>query len=225
MVDYKKWDKFIDNLSDSDEERGPKVTKLTNATSFVIGPNGTSLKSTEKVINSQILNNNVSKIPSSWTDNGGLCGNFGHWCQTKEQIIIRCYLNENIKSKDILVTYDVTQKILKFTHCDEILIEGKLRYDITLNNLSECLSIIDWEIKTLTSMKYIEITLNKKSPIDGLVIWWECVFIDDEVIDLNKIKGRNSSSTSNVWEEAHRLFKEKVQHTNRELIDINDNDD
>ena len=41
MVDYSKWDAFAADLSDSDDDMKPAVTKLHDGSRVHIGPSGT----------------------------------------------------------------------------------------------------------------------------------------------------------------------------------------
>ncbi|GMH60985.1 hypothetical protein TrLO_g13660 [Triparma laevis f. longispina] len=66
----------------------------------------------------------------------------------------------------------------------------------------------DWELKTYGSSKYLQITLQKAVPMSGVVIWWTRVFRDygDDIV----VEREDKNGMKEAWEEAHRMFKEKV---------------
>lgn len=171
--------------------------------------------------------------------NGGYTGQF-YWSQSRDEVIIRKPIANDLKASEITVAYNDNPSMrfegirpeLKFTskNGNEIL-SGRLQFDIIPNDDSESgvISRVDWELNTLPieslgTTRMLEITLRKKSLIPGAIFWWRNVFVDDPEIDISEISGRNSSSRldSDIWNEAHRKFQEKLQENTIVPIDVDD---
>lgn len=81
-----------------------------------------------------------------------------------------------------------------------------------------------------TSIKMIQITLRKAVPMYGMYLWWEQVLSHCPKINVSEIQDRKNSnikqsqrnetelskkrsnSISSVWEEAHAMFREKINN-------------
>lgn len=110
-----------------------------------------------------------------------------------------------------------------------VLFKGHLAYSIYLPENEE---EVDWEIDaTDPNKKLVKITLLKALPMQGLTIWWSKPFLSYPEIDVvNDIQDRDKKKTSKsaknheqmkaVWDEAHRMFKEKVKNREKQSIDI-----
>mmetsp|Transcript_38422 Transcript_38422/g.39099 ORF Transcript_38422/g.39099 Transcript_38422/m.39099 type:complete len:240 (+) Transcript_38422:245-964(+) len=233
MVDYSKWDSFAADLSDSDEEPTPSVKKLEDGSKVHIGPTGVSLSSADakdsNIISAPLTSSlsSTDKNVDKDTENGGSTEKF-RWSQSREEIMIRCDVPSSIRAADILYDYHEESRNLVFRFKDEILFEGKLKYPIDLPEEG-----LDWELhdKKKSRIEEIEgieeskrereivVNLRKKCVIAGATLWWSCVFQGDPEIDVTAIQGRRSESLGDSWEEAHRMFRERVK--NREKIEVN----
>ena len=162
-----------------------------------------------------------------------------YWCQDRQEVIIHIEFDAGeIKSKDIqviasgMVAYgernaavgggDCNGKLRVTAKVDngngnttKTLIEGELPHKIYL---AEDEDGVEWEILTEADRKFVVVTLRKAVPMAGVVIWWDCILKHCPKIDLGGIEGRNKQSSNSsgdgmesAWEEAHRLFKEKVK--------------
>lgn len=122
-------------------------------------------------------------------------------------------------------------KINVTTTCGSTIIEGYLAYAIYLPEDEE---EVDWEIDaTNPKKKLIKITLLKALPMQGLTIWWSKPMMNYPEIDVVKdIEGRGNEDgdaktkskqekMKASWDEAHRLFREKVKNREKQVIDIN----
>lgn len=115
-----------------------------------------------------------------------------------------------------------------------IILQGYLGYPIYF---SESELEVDWEIDvTDPNMKLIRVTLRKAVPMQGLTVWWSRPLLHFPEIDVvADIEGRNLTSNGNKsvpgektkhdkwkqsWEEAHKMFREKVKNIEKEVIDI-----
>lgn len=109
--------------------------------------------------------------------------------------------------------------------CNESLLQGYTGYPVYLPQDEE---EIDWEIDvTDSNMKMIRITLLKAVPMQGLTVWWSRPLIHFPEIDVvSGIEGRTSSNSNKdkhdqwkqSWEEAHRMFKEKIKNKEKQSI-------
>ena len=123
--------------------------------------------------------------------------------------------------------------IIKSSNNGHVLFKGHLAYSIYFPENEE---EVDWEIDaTNPNRKLVKITLLKALPMQGLTIWWSRPFLDYPEIDVvNDIEDRDHKKHSDgsdksaknheqmkaVWDEAHRMFKEKVKNREKQSIDI-----
>lgn len=115
------------------------------------------------------------------------------------------------------------------------IISGILSNEIIKNSDDE--DSIDWEILSIKQQNFIlngidnftrilEVTLKKKTPFADAIIWWSKVFENEPEIDVTKIEERQINSTfQQNWNEAHKLFKEKIANNTKTTIDIDDDDE
>lgn len=229
MVDYSKWDSFGDDLSDSDEDRKPTVTKLNDRSKVHIGPNGVTITADDVVKSSSLSEKCTTlvtiKKSSNKSKNGGKTDSFD-WSQDRYEVLIQAslpLLPSGARVPDITLKYDVESQILEFSLDKLILLGGTLRYPI--EGLAED---IDWEMKRINTDEHEEnvlhVTLRKKVVIANATIWWSCVFVGDPEIDLASIEGRDKSlSAPTAWAQAHAMFKDRI--SKRELIEVDTNDE
>ena len=104
---------------------------------------------------------------------------------------------------------------------------------------------LEWELKDWDEdqQRLCSITLVKKAP-GNVTVWWPKVLTTDDAIDTTKIEGPNrwhpefwfvtrnflsycwyigrqsAADGRSVWEEAHRMFKEKISNHTPENIEI-----
>ena len=115
-----------------------------------------------------------------------------------------------------------------------VLLQGELPHFVYLSEGEE---EMDWEIDvTDPDRKLIKITFLKAVPMSGVVIWWSRPLLHFPEIDVVKdIEGRGSMSKGDVspsvsvpskqeqmkeaWEEAHRMFREKIKKKELKTID------
>ena len=86
--------------------------------------------------------------------------------------------------------------------------------------------------------KFVTIIMPKAVPMSGMVIWWDCPLIGYPKIDVSAINDRNKRGGGDdetttqqekkkeafqvAWEEAHKMFKEKMKTREKQEIDVND---
>ncbi len=146
---------------------------------------------------------------------------------------------------ELLVTTTATTTASSSSSTERIILfKGSFAYSIYL---PEDEDEVDWEIDATTEKnpnhsKLIKITLLKALPMQGLTIWWNKPFLGYPEIDVVKdIQDRDGKKTRNkdgnmndnttsaknheemkaVWDEAHRMFREKVKNRQKQSIDIN----
>ena len=231
MVSYAKWDKFVSELEDDedDEEERVKVTTLEGGSSVRLGPGGAEILPTATTTSASSSGGKASfPQPSSSTKNGGRTEEHA-WRQGRDEVVVELFLQSTYtRAKDVIISYDAMERLFVVKAHGAPLLSKKLMYDIEPNPGagSEGESVVDWEIKSRGGVeRFIEFTLRKKSPFAGVAIWWKCVFVGDPEIDLNSIEGRDTASAQSnriAWEEAHKMFIEKVQTRERVELDIED---
>jgi Ser-tRNA(Ala) deacylase AlaX len=118
---------------------------------------------------------------------------------------------------------------LRIYHNEHTILQGTLPYFVHYpeeDDEEEEGESIDWEItpdpysllnNPHTTMRLIRITFNKAVPMAGLVVWWTKPLMHFPDIDLKDIESRTTADTNTsnrmreAWEEAHRLFQEKIK--------------
>jgi hypothetical protein len=219
MVDYSKWEKFAAELSDDEEEStAPTVTRLDDNERVNISPKGVSLE-TMRAASVE----DAGKVPPIGKD--VICGEYNVndgetgiflWRQDKDHVYIRIDVDASVKASEVQITYSAKYTTLAVSMRGQRCIQGPLQYDIEI----DADGLLDWELLT-TDIKYISLTLIKKSPLPGTTLWWSRVFKGDLEIDVSTIQGRKQTSQSfaESWSEAHRMFREKVAERTRVNID------
>ena len=232
MVSYAKWDKFVSELEDEDEdedeEERVKVTTLEGGSSVRLGPDGAEILPTATATASS-GSAKAASTQSTWsTKNGGRTEEHA-WRQGRDEVVVELFLQStSTRAKDVVISYDAMERLFVVKAHGAPVLSKKLMYDIEPNPGagSEGESVVDWEIKSRGGAeRFIEFTLRKKSPFAGVCIWWKCVFVGDPEIDVTTIEGRDSASAQSnriAWEEAHKMFIEKVQTRERVELDIED---
>lgn len=167
-----------------------------------------------------------------------------NWSQNRIEVILYIKCQIEVISKNLVVKL-VSGKHLEVIDKSNsnVLFTNTLKYTIKIDDefLDEQSNIIDWEIRSYNNEKYIVISMCKLSPIPNAVFWWNQVFIDDvQIIDVTQIQGRSAPSdgsksqdkdkqiadehglniaAQNVWDEAHKLFFEKIKSKEKITID------
>lgn len=215
MVDYSKWNKLSAELSDSDDDLPlPKVTRLDGHERVSIGKQGVSIapKAAAPATNSS----SREAGDESHYINDGASGRF-EWRQSKHEVFLRVKVDLQTRSQDVRIIYEPLSRSLS-VHCGTaVIVHGTLKYDVQMED-----GIVEWELITLLSERYISLVLRKKCPLERAVIWWSSVFTADEQIDVTAIAERTliAQDFKETWDEAHRKFREKVKASNRTEINI-----
>lgn len=238
MVDYSKWNNFgADEEDDEETFQRPRVTTFEGekGRSFVIGPSGASLVKTLEVSSIPLPCNSPTEVELDRT-NGGITDNFT-WSQDRYEVCLRRAVQSELKAINVQIDFNPVDNFLSVR--DRLtgvnFFEGVLRYKFEIN---EELCPIQWELVTIASQsspnkfdkreqRVLEIVFKKVSPIPGSIIWWKMVFIGDPEIDVTTIAGRGTVSTeiSSAWDEAHKLFREKIAQRELVSVDLDDDDE
>ena len=213
MVDYSRFQRIVDDLSDSDSDEKtnnkPIVTKLDKPMTISFGKQEVKSKPTIDL--------------SKFIENGAENEKFW-WSQTNDEVILRVKCQSTaLKSKDIRIEL-LEQNMLQVVIRNVVVIEGKLsnpvwnEYDSVYGTTEEerFQKSMTWELENIgnESQKCIVIRLFKRSPHDGIKIWWRRMFADDTYneidIDVTKISSRSKGKAEEyqkVWQEAHEAFR------------------
>lgn len=97
---------------------------------------------------------------------------------------------------------------------------------------------VEWEISDCDTFgidkaeygectKMIRITLRKAVPTSGITVWWSQPLLHWPTIDVSEIKdrGMNSKKQEEIkksWDEAHRLFQQKISSKEKHVVNIDD---
>ena len=240
-TDYSKWDRFEDSdEEDAHPQQAPVVTKFDDGSKTVqIGPQGMTIMDPSGSSTSSRfkLAGNSAQIAPLWnTINGGLTETYA-WSQSREEVTLQWFISSavTVKAKDVTIVYDadVRKLLVNLAGQDQSLLSETLLHEVEPNPGTEGEAPFDWELKrkgekgpSPTEQKqqcFIELTLRKKAPFDGVTLWWASMFVGGPEIDVTAIQGRDQAaaqSSRSVWEEAHRMFQAKVATREKIVLDL-----
>ena len=67
--------------------------------------------------------------------------------------------------------------------------------------------------------RLVRITLRKATPMKGMIMWWDRIFVGDEPVDVEAFpdrrkqsvaKGKDGQPVQNAWVQAHQEFRRKM---------------
>ena len=180
----------------------------------------------------------TSATPSAWTERGAtdtIHGRRIYWSQDRYSVTVRIELpndepNAN-KAKWTCVASNILSYQDRFTataidsdhHKPHIaivnqtdgrrLIESHIPYPVYFAEDDD--GVLDWSIESdSTQPKFMVITLNKASPMQGLTLWWKRPLA---ICQESKLEWRRQEQDGGVdafsaaWKEAHEQFRRKRQ--------------
>eukprot|EP00658_Telonema_sp_P-2_P067521 TRINITY_DN5643_c0_g1_i1.p1 TRINITY_DN5643_c0_g1~~TRINITY_DN5643_c0_g1_i1.p1 ORF type:complete len:268 (+),score=90.68 TRINITY_DN5643_c0_g1_i1:129-932(+) len=236
-IDYSKWDAM--EFSESDDEPSnpkPTVTRLDPGTAVTIGQQQQQQQQQEEeeeeeeeeewpetaggVLPPTLEARNTSVVGRAEMGlNGGETGDgAGVWCQDKGSCTLSVWVPAGTKARD--TTVRLNQKQLGVWVKGAAVLEGTLAHEVEEPEDGEA----EWELKDTedgSGRRVCRVVLIKKAP-GGVTIWWPRLLDQDENdIDTTQIQGRrNVEANKSAWEEAHRMFRQKVAQIVPEEIPI-----
>ncbi|GMI08192.1 hypothetical protein TrVE_jg12506 [Triparma verrucosa] len=163
-----------------------------------------------------------------------------HWSQTSTSLTLSLLLPPSLKSPSITCTLKNASPFtsrnstvgspkttLKITFSSHSVLSEILQHDVYINDEDETEDkhTPEWEVITYSKQsndtvdtveRYLTITLEKATPSSNVVIWWTKVFRDvGEEVAVEREGGKGMKET---WEEAHRMFREKVKGRGKEEV-------
>lgn len=248
MTDYSKWDRYSAELSSEDEDEArkakPRVTKLDQPSRIKLGSSPQDQPYSvfsEPELSAQSsagaggvgMGFQGSSNSSSGGGKGGSAevdfekdyvqcdGGKYRWRQTPQEVVLEIPLSAGMKARDLRITMeekgDVGSNIsVRQQGQEQALLRGKLQYPTAPQDIQEC-----WQVCTSDAgcSKFVEITLQKRSPVPGAVQWWGGLLAGEEPVDLSTIPARlrqqqgqasGNSSFQDNWVKAHSMFREKM---------------
>ena len=226
-MNYSKWDKFVAEQSDSDtEQAAPVVHTLEDQQAVKIGPAGYSIENSStsapqqrtKAVSSIVKYDSKTINNQELMTNGSKGSNY-YWRQDRQEVILTIVLPENVKGKDIIISFNTATKHFTVETTTGIkVLSSVLKYGIDLETMAAAdpktayilrFDPADWEVKTLpiaahgdssstVATRVVELVMRKKSPLPGAVFWWSACFEGEELIDVTKIAGRTTTSGSTI---------------------------
>ncbi len=145
------------------------------------------------------------------------------WRQTPQEVVLEIPLSAGVKARDLRITMeekgDVGSELnirVRQQGQEQALLRGKLQYPTAPQDIQEC-----WQVCTSDAgcSKFVEITLQKRSPVPGAVQWWGGLLAGEKPVDLSTIPARlrqqqgqasGNSSFQDNWVKAHSMFREKM---------------
>ena len=121
--------------------------------------------------------------------------------------------------------------------------EDGIDFEIEDNNLvvvdvGDDISKDECNNKNNNNNKLVTIIMPKAVPMSGMVIWWDCPLVGYPKINVSAIQDRSKRGGGDInettqqgmkkeafqvaWEEAHKMFKEKMKTREKQEINVND---
>lgn len=168
----------------------------------------------------------LPKLRKEWTWYGGETELY-YWCQDRHYVTIRFKIpKEKSEAKHWTFEYEEASRQVTIKYRGEVFFskpypkEGQVQ--IPEDKDWGWMIEDDPFLAETTGGRVFKLEMNKREPTVGLVLWWSSAFKDDPETDLTVVKERNLDPTSNIWEEAHKLYKERVKNFERIPVHIPD---
>ena len=247
MVDYSKWDHFHDSSSEDEDEEDtrpvPHVTRLDKGTRVAFGKEGVTLLEPQQESPQPPQQSAAQKVPTAeeqtearrrqLTRNGG--EESTHlWSQTREEVHIAVFVTKGTRAKDVsvvLVPHASTTAPaphLTVSVCGKAVVDADVAYPFSDDKdaLDSCYELQDFDGERRVCI----VELRKEHLLgaaDSVVQWWDRAlasdrrhgvedFVDADHTDAGKARKEKWAA---AWEEAHRLFREKVKNQQPAVLD------
>lgn len=182
MVDYSKWDKFANDLSDDDDDsvgNRPVVTKIEKPGGgrIQLGPQGAVLldDNSQSIREELSVTSDISRMsgPSDFSKNGDTLDSY-LWCQDRHEVVVRVYIDRTLRAADVdLRLSEENHLTVRNRKTGEFILNGALQNSVETNSAESGDCVLDWELRSVSSSSRIfELTLRKRSPIPGVIMWW-----------------------------------------------------
>eukprot|EP01063_Lacrimia_lanifica_P022401 TRINITY_DN30006_c0_g1_i1.p1 TRINITY_DN30006_c0_g1~~TRINITY_DN30006_c0_g1_i1.p1 ORF type:complete len:285 (+),score=122.24 TRINITY_DN30006_c0_g1_i1:45-899(+) len=209
-VDYSKWDKL--DVSDDEEEYDEDGGGEMDMEGVEASPTPPVPAAAPSVIPPQASQAAPTSPGARLTKNGGRNGDAMYWTQTPDEVTVHFAAAQGTRARDVKVRLTKTRLTCEVKQGDAA--GGDLAFPIKLSD-DEDETDLDWEVldhPVEAGQRLVRVTLRKDAP-GNTVAWWTRVFKGDEEIPLDSIadrKGAKAAEAQKVWDEAHRIFKERV---------------
>ncbi|SJK86678.1 conserved Plasmodium protein, unknown function [Babesia microti strain RI] len=222
-IDYSKWDALLVTSSDDEPDRPivtkfdkPKTVTIPYCSSDNLAQNNTSNVSSDKVPTREPQRRKLE----NYCINGGIVDNCYAWGQSRFNVWAIISLPPDTKGKNLNVV--LTNESLTITDVSLPVVIIDKTFPFTVNSeydyynweiLPHCNFVNDDPFNKLFHKRVIfEITLTKLEKFEAICSWWPCFFQGDPSVDVESFKDRKGDNKSFMknWEEANRMFREKV---------------
>ena len=225
---------------ETQQPQGPSVTRLDGRTTITIGKDGISYGTPQGAApattgaapaapKATIVLPKAAQKGTEYTRNGSSVDGQYLWRQTKDSVTVYFVVPAETKGKDVGVTLKDTRLLVKvkgstLAACGD----GEMSH-ASLADAGNALGDevdeedVDWELlhHEDTGARLVRVTFRKANP-PGTVAWWTKIYGAEAAVDVSSFIDRSTTKAAEsqrVWEEAHRMFREKVQQTQKIDID------
>ena len=249
MVDYSKWDKFHDSSSDEDEDDmrpEPHVTRLDSGTRVSFSPNGVSFQpsasssssgtssSVTPASSSSTAEDVVLKRKLELTRNGG--EESTHlWSQTREDVHVSIFVPKDTRGRDIKVVLVPHGELssgrkphMTVSVRGSVVVDDDVAFPFSddEDDLDDCYELQDFDETRRVCIVELK-KVHVMGAMDSAVLWWDRALASDKKCDVKDFVDADHSAAgeerkrkwAEAWEEAHKLFREKVQAHKPIVID------
>jgi len=240
MVDYSRWDALeVSDDEDDDRRARPQVTKLEGPTTIELGhgrprkaapvpapprivevaeapaaPPAAPPAAAAPAVDAASPEEHVARI----TANGGRANEY-FWSQTKATVTAHFLVPAGTRARDVRLSVGEEGEVAVRVG-GQAAVEGRLRHRV---KAPEDDLELDWELVDLPGLdsRLVRVTVDKEAP-QGVALWWDSLLQGGPTIDVGSLQGRDAAgqrSFAEAWEEAHRIFQEKVKNHKPVLLD------
>ena len=162
---------------------------------------------------------------AAMTRNGGETERY-YWSQTKAEVVVYVRAPKTVKASNIRVQLDNkdNQLVVSLKDAPKPLLREKLFGPVTDSGNDDdggdsSSDFLDWSMQDsadCAGWRLVMVTLQKKPPMAGLVMWWRSAFVGEPEIDTNAIQDRSSADVNKSrsfmdnFKEAQEEFKRRV---------------
>lgn len=231
-MDYSKWDRFVAEVSDSDDEdqsRRPIVTRLDDSTTVSIGSDGwksearVQAKTTITASTAEPMTFVKNTKTKTRTRNGGVDNSF-LWGQSKTECVLYVRIPET--STKISVTIEGDRLLIRAS--TGVILDRRLAFDVAFQRIGAKRIVppedIDWEVLrdapsdavSGDESRLLKLTLRKDTSRfggSGVIHWWPRVFTGQKDVDVtcfpDRSANRGKPTFATAWKEAHDAFRRR----------------
>lgn len=225
-ADYSKWEALARELSDSEDDGEEAAEEAVGEEGHASPPPPPPAPRLPPAVPEGGLEHTAADTLAERTRRGGQTERY-LWSQTKGEVTAFFYVPADTRAKQVKLTLAREHVRLELSGA-RVLVHGEWSHAITPPEDEDDQG--DWELLgggegadgVGPAARLLRLTVRKDSPA-GVTVWWERLLRGDPAIDVSVFEGHDAAASAKLqasWDEAHRLFKERVKAHKPIEIDV-----